>query len=36
MLDIFLSTALKEVQIGDLVISPQEPNNKWQIILQYL
>ena len=32
MLDIFLSTALKEVQIGDLVISPQEPNNKWQII----
>lgn len=32
MLDIFLSTALKEVQIGDLVISPQKPNNKWQII----
>lgn len=32
MLDIFLSTALNEVQIGDLVISPQKPNNKWQII----
>ena len=32
MLDIFLSTTLKEVQIGDLVISPQKPINKWQII----
>lgn len=32
MLDIFLSTALNEVQIGDLVIAPQQPNNKWQII----